>query len=110
MFVAILLVGMAVSDVDVTKGDAIVKAEIDLVKLSYFCGSQSYKMKVDAAKRSITRLDSATSFKRKDISEVDRGLKAGTIKPEVKIDKSDCGNLIDDAAERVEELYKALSD
>jgi hypothetical protein len=109
MLTVTLFLGLSLAGSKVEKGDAVMPAQFDLMKLSYACGDPLYRPKREATQRWIKRLDTDTTFKAADVTELDSGLKNGTVKLDKSIDKGDCIKLLADAQENVDNLFKELS-
>lgn len=95
----VLIFGLA--SVDPAKADAAVEANLELLKVSYFCGgggSGAYRSAKEAAVRAI-RMHSESKYKVTDLTELDRRLSRGEI--DLPYDKADCDNLLLEAKERV---------
>jgi hypothetical protein len=106
MLAVFLFLGASFVGGKVEKGDAVMQAQFDFMKLSYACGDPLYRTKRGATQCWITRLDRDTTFKTKDVSDLDSGLKNGTVKLDKPIDKGDCIKLLSDAQARVDERFE----
>ena len=89
---------------NIEKGDEIVSAQLELMKLSYFCDDPLYRSKRDATRRSIAQLE--TSFKIENIMDLDSNLKNNAVKLSVPLNRGDCIALISEAQEKVDRLYE----
>jgi len=103
------LLGLALGGGSVEKGDAIMQAQFDLLKMSYACGDPLYRSKRDSTRRWIERLDGNTTYRMQDIAELDSGLKNGTIKPATPVDRGDCMKLLADGQAKVDTLFEQYS-
>ena len=105
----VLLLGLAFAGGSVEKGDAIMEAQFDLLKMSYACGDPLYRSKRDATRRWLDRLGGNTSYKMQDVADLDSRLKNGTIKPVSKVDRGDCMKLLADGQAKVDSLFDQYS-
>jgi hypothetical protein len=104
----IFILSTYLSGRDVEKGDEIIRAQLELMKLSYFCDDPLYRTKRDATSRSVARLDKGTSFKLEDVMELDSGLKNKTVELSTSLNRGDCIALISEAQDKVDRLYEQL--
>ncbi len=104
---SVLLLGTYLAGGNIEKGDEIVRAQLELMKLSYFCDDPLYRSKRDATRRSVAQLD--TSFKIENIMDLDSNLKNNAVKLSAPLNRGDCIALISEAQEKVDRLYEALS-
>ncbi|NTS29862.1 hypothetical protein SAMN05428967_2697 [Phyllobacterium sp. YR620] len=105
MLITILL-GLALTAGKVDKGDAVMQAQFDLLRLSYACGDPLYRSKRDSTRRWIERLESNTTYSMQDVADLDSGLKNGTIKPATRVERGDCIKLLADGEAKVESLVE----
>jgi hypothetical protein len=105
----IFILSTYLSGGDVEKGDEIVRAQLELMKLSYFCDDPLYRTKRDATSRSVARLDKGTSFNPEDVMELDSGLKNKTVELSTPLNRGDCIALISEAQDKVDRLYEELN-
>lgn len=104
----VLLLGTYLAGANIEKGDEIVRAQLELMKLSYFCGDPLYRSKRDAIRRSVIRLDGDTSFTTETIMDLDSDLKNNMVKMSTPLNRGDCIALISEALEKVDRLYGEL--
>lgn len=101
-----VLLGLALVGGKADKGDAIMQAQFDLMRLSYACGDPLYRTKRDSTRRWIDRLESNTTYKMQDVAVLDSGLKNGTVKPAARVDRGDCIKLLADGQAKVDSLFE----
>jgi hypothetical protein len=109
MLTVSLFLGLSLANGRVEKGDAVMQAQIDLMKLSYACDDPLYRTKRESTQRWIKRLDTDTTFKKEDISDLDSGLKNGAVRLDGPIAKGDCIKLLSDAQKRADDLIEEYS-
>jgi hypothetical protein len=107
MLTVSLFLGLSLAGGKVEKGDAIVQAQFDLMKLSYTCDDPLYRTKRETTRSWIMRLDRDTTFQMNDAADLDSGLKNGTVKLDKPINKGDCISLLADAQGKVDDLVEA---
>lgn len=103
---SVVLLGTYLAGGNIEKGDEIVRSQLELMKLSYFCDDPLYRSKRDAVRRSVAQLDSSTSFKVENIMELDSSLKNNPVKLNTPLNRGDCIALIFAAQEKVDRLYE----
>lgn len=81
----LLLLGTYLAGGNVEKGDEIVSAQLELMKLSYFCDDPLYRSKRDATRRSVAQLE--TSFKIENIIDLDSNLKNNAVKSSAPLNR-----------------------
>ncbi len=101
----VFLLGTYLAGGNIEKGDEIVKAQLELMKLSYFCDDPLYRTKRDAVRRSVMRLDGDTTFKPENVMDLDSDLKNKVVKLSTPLNRGDCITLISEAQEKVDRLY-----
>lgn len=102
--ITVLLLGAFVSVGSIERGDEIVRAQLELLKLSYSCSDPLYRAKRDDALKTVSRLQGATTFKSQSVMDLDSGLKNKTVKM-VPINKGDCIALLSEAQDELDRLY-----
>ncbi|EJN04951.1 hypothetical protein PMI41_01417 [Phyllobacterium sp. YR531] len=103
--ITVLLLGALVSVGSIEKGDAIVAAQIELLKLSFFCDDPLYRSKRNRVIETIAELKGVTSFSEKTVTALDDALKNKTVRLATPINRGDCMALISEAQEAVDALY-----
>lgn len=103
--ITVLLLGALVSVGNIEKGDAIVTAQMELLKLSFFCDDPLYRSKRNRVIETIAELKGVTSFNEKSVTALDDALKNKTVKLTKPINRGDCIALISEAQEVVDGLY-----
>jgi hypothetical protein len=102
--IPILLLGAFVSIGSVEKGDDIVRAQLELLKISYFCDDPLYRTKRSDAVKTISRLQGVTSFSHTIVEDLDTALKNKKVKMNKPINRGDCIVLIAEAKDAVDRL------
>jgi hypothetical protein len=106
---SVLLLGTYLAGGNIEKGDELVRAQLELMKLSYFCDDPLYRSKRDAIRRSVARLDGNTSFKIESITDLDSSLKNNAVTLSMPLNRGDCIALIFEAQEKVDRLSEELN-
>lgn len=88
------------------KAEQIMALQFDLMKLTYACqkqlGESEYRIAKESSRRMAMRFEPSV-YMSKDVTELDRGLKSGKIKPNASTNLSDCENLIEDKKSDIRE-------
>ena len=109
MLTVSLFLGVYLAGTRVEKGDAVMQAQFDLMKLSYACSDPLYRTKRDSVRRFVRRFDTDTTFKDEDVSDLDSGLRNGTVRLGKSINKGDCITLLTEAQGKVDLLFEEFS-
>ena len=104
-----LFLGVYLAGTRIEKGDAVMQAQFDLMKLSYACSDPLYRTKRDSVRRFVRRFDTDTTFKDGDVSDLDSGLRNGTVRLGKPINKGDCITLLTEAQGKVDLLFEEFS-
>lgn len=104
LFLEVYLAGTRVE-----QGDSVMQAQFDLTKLSYACSDPLHRTKRDSVRRWVRRFDTDTTFKDEDISNLDSGLRNGTVRLNKPINKGDCITLLTDAQGKIDLLFEEFS-
>lgn len=109
MLTVSLFLGVYLAGTRVEKGDAVMQAQFDLMKLSYACSDPLYRTKRDSVRHWVRKFDTDTTFKDEDVSNLDSGLKNGTTRLSKPINKGDCITLLTEAQAKVDQLFEEFS-
>lgn len=102
--IAVLFLGAFVSVGSIEKGDEIVQAQLELLKISYFCDDPLYRTKRSDAVKTISQLQGLTSFSDTIVEDLDVALKNKKVKMNKPINRGNCIVLISEAKNAVDRL------